>query len=65
MIMSYFTNLEMSSFKDAKMPVLRGGRRGKRGHNDGQSGGVKAGARDSEGAGEGDQASGGRRDSLP
>jgi hypothetical protein len=63
--MSYFPNLEMSSFKDAKMPIIRGGRRGKRGHDNGESGRVKAAARDSKSAGEGDQASGGRRDSLP
>ena len=61
--MSYFTNLEMSPFRDAKMPVMRKGHRGKRGHDYGESGRVKAVARDSESAGEGDQASRGRRDS--
>jgi hypothetical protein len=48
-IMSYFAKIEMSSFGSAKMPVLGGGHRGKRGHDYGESGGVEAVARDSEG----------------
>src|SRR5271157_1899446 len=62
-IMSYFTNLEMSSFRGAKMPFVRGGHRGKRGHGYGESGRVKAVIRGSEGAGEVDQAGGGGRGS--
>jgi hypothetical protein len=61
--MSYFTNLEMSSFRDAKMPFLKGGHSGRRGHGHVSTEGVKAIARGKEGTGEGDQAGGGSEDS--
>ena len=32
MIMSYLTKLEMSCFRDAKLPFLKGGHNGREGH---------------------------------
>ena len=41
MIMSYYTNLEMSAFKDAIMHSSRGGHYGRKGHYQDERKGVK------------------------
>ncbi|MDO9529927.1 MAG: hypothetical protein Q7J27_12340, partial [Syntrophales bacterium] len=42
MIMSYLAKIEMSAFKEAIIPDLRGGYYGRKGHNHGESKGIKA-----------------------
>jgi hypothetical protein len=62
--MSYLAKIEMSSFRGAKMPFLKGGHCGRRGCDHVSAGGVKEVARDSENIGEGAQAGGGGEDSF-
>jgi len=52
----------MSYFGYAKMPFFEGGHHGRRGHDHGMAGRIKAVTRHTEGAGEGDQAGKGGRD---
>ena len=62
--MSYLTNLEMSCFRNAKLPFSEGGHDGRKGHYHVKAEGVKANPHHSEGSRWGDKAGKCRRDTF-